>query len=280
MDPGSLFASGFIAIVLVAFGVMLGHGDVQQPPVVKKEEEEKKVVEPPPVEPVKVHEDGILKDATIMWFVLPSAIFFFMMGTCKFFPLVLCGAILGRNDNSIELYIFQVFFLHLAYALFGSVAVSYYLWNLPSVAKKLSKKYAKERAKENRQSLSTPEAFLEAYLCSIKKETDRRAKILKNDHPLDNIGLQPWVQVGLYCLPLVPCFIGGWWAFAPLVALMLFDTVSRCKILRYCFRFTLGTNSLLKVDDVGLEYRFKRDPVDAKVEDKCIPEKVAQLLQQ
>jgi hypothetical protein len=263
MDPGSFFASGFIALVLIGFGIQLGRSQLRDPPVIKKEEEEKKVVEPPPpADPAKPPQESHLKEATIMWSILPLAFFFLMMGNCKFFSLILFGT---HKINHLEVYIFQQLFLRLAYGLFGFGAMIIYLWNLPRVAKKIAKKFTKKRTKENRAVLSTPEAFLEAYLFSIQKEEKRRASIVHNDHPLDNIGLQTWFQLCLYCLPVMPCVIGMWWAFMPLSAALIIDIVSGLKMLRYFFLLTLGTNSLLKVEDAGLEYRFK------PIEDKSIP---------
>lgn len=155
-----------------------------------------------------------------------------------------------------ELALIQNICLRLVCGLSGMAFVLMYLWSLPSVAKKLSKKYAKRRAKENRDTWTAREVYLDVYLKALEKETAHRAKSSRKVHALDNIGLRPWFQVTLYCLPFLPCLIGGPWIMAALIMALVMDTNGNCKILRWCFQRLLSINSFLTINDEDVQVKL------------------------
>jgi hypothetical protein len=188
-----------------------------------------------------------------VWVLIPIALFCLVVGSC--FPLceVLCCMLSGRSVDERDVEIGQMVFLWVFSGLGGPIGLIMYLWNLPSVAKDMSKKFARHRERENRKVLTVAETYLEVYLGAIKTEADRRARTLVNDQPFDNIGLQQWFQLVLYSTPLVPCVIGGLWVLIPFLGILLLDTISGCKALRFCFQLCLGTHSVLKFDQKSLK---------------------------
>jgi hypothetical protein len=209
--------------------------------------------------------------------MIPLGLLFMVPGNSYLVSALIASTTQKLPVSEDSVHFVQTLMLHLGCAVFGVVFFMMYLWNLPSVAKKMSKKFAKHRAKVNQVKLTTAETYLEVYLISVKRENERRIKTLRNDQPLDNLGLQQWFHLTLSLLPFLPCFLLGPWLLVPWLTALLVDTMSGLQVLRFFFRMMLGTNSLLKVEDSGLEFRLKVEPPVVAIAECPDPEPVPEV---
>ena len=201
-----------------------------------------------------------------LWVLIPFAVGFLSIGLSKTASGIVHSIVHGNYSDE-DVASLQHLLTHIATGWFGMIVFIMYLWSLPSVAKRMANKFEKRRHKENRHTLTTAEAYLSAYLNDLKLEDERRARTLRNDQCFDNIGLQCWFQALLNILPFIPCFLGGEIFLCIFTGLLLLDTISGCRTLRWFFSLTLGTNTVLNINDMNMKVSLVDPPAVEKVLD-------------